>query len=240
MVFDGALELCFQLIMEILLRMVYVGAVVDLPVPAALDGAVGRDRHAVGRLQFLDPLKQRPSLHAELEHQVILEALGIGLNAGQERQQRLHFRGEIQRVVHHSVIERLDAEVVPGAEQCLPLFVPQGEGEHAGKMLYAFLAPHLIGPEDHFRVAGGLIGAAQLLFEFDIVVDLPVEADPVAVVIGHGLLAGGDVDNAEPAVRHADVLSLVHPNAVAVRAAMGLQIVHNIQFVGKPGNPVAG
>ena len=180
----------------------------------------------MSRLQLVYSLEESLAFHTELEHQVILESLWIGLHAGQKWQQRFHLRGEVEHPVHNRIVKGLNPKVVPGAEQRLPFFVPKGKGEHTGKMLHALLAPHLIGPEDHFRVTGGLVGPAQLLFQFDIVVDLPVEADPVTVVVGHGLLAGCDINDAETAVGKAHILGLPHPDAVTVRAAVGLKFVH--------------
>ena len=81
-------------------------------------------------------------------------------------------------------------------------------------------APLLVGVDDDFgvgrrveAVAGGLELAAQLAE----VVDLAVEDDPDrAVLVVDRLVAGREVDDAQPA--HAERHALVHPHALIVRA----------------------
>src|SRR6516164_1337193 len=82
-----------------------------------------------------------------------------------------------------AVVERLDAERVPGAEQLAGPGVPDGERVHAAEPVHDLLAYPGVGLEQHLGVAAGpqrdpLI--AQLLAKLDVVVDLPVVDHPVA------------------------------------------------------------
>src|SRR6185436_8934342 len=68
----------------------------------------------------------------------------------------------------------------------------------------------------------------QTLAQLQIVEDLTVEADPDgAIGIGHGLLTGGDIDDAEPRMAEPD--ALLGKKAEIVRAAMGNGANHAAQ-----------
>src|SRR5215472_486866 len=122
-----------------------------------------------------------------------------------------------------AVVERLDAERVPGAEQLAGPRVPDGERVHAAEPVHDLLAHPGVGLEQHLGVAAGpqrdpLI--AQLLAKLDVVVDLPVVDHPVAAVRGaHRLVPGqGKVDDGQPAEPECHVRVGVH--AVVVGPAM--------------------
>jgi hypothetical protein len=103
-----------------------------------------------------------------------------------------------------SVVERLDAEAVPGGEQRLTRVVPQGEGKLAAQLVETTRAEVLVQVEEDLAVrAGGEAVAALLELGADPreVVELAVH-DRVhpAVLVGQGLVAGGKVDDAEASV----------------------------------------
>ena len=209
--------------------MVEVRLVVDLPVPAHGDLAVADGEH-VARQELANALEKRLAAQAELEAEVVLQSVDIGLHRGQERDQRFDLAREIEDAVDFRVVERLDAKPVAGAKQRVGRFVPQREREHAAEFLEAFDAPLLVRPQRDLGVRGGAEPAATKLgSQLDVVVDLAVVGDPAAVAVGHGLVAGREVDDGQAAVRETDVTAIVFPGRVAVRAAMDLHLVHQIE-----------
>ena len=120
------------------------------------------------------------------------------------------------------IVERLDAQAVPGAEKSTGVLVPDGEREHAAEVRDAVRAVLLIGVQDGFGVAMGCVamaGGFQARAEIGVVEDLSVVDNPeTAVFVGHRLMAGGDVDNAEAAMAQRRTGIVV--KAVVVGSAM--------------------
>ena len=136
-------------------------------------------------------------------------------------------RAEDESLGQQRVEQRLDAEPVAGEHELPPARVPDGEGEHpveagdAGRTLLLVEVQDRLGVGARaVRVALGLELGAQRL----VVVDLAVVGDPDrAVLVGHGLVAGGrQVDDRQPAMAQRDPLSGIGPRAVVVGAAMAL------------------
>lgn len=127
-----------------------------------------------------------------------------------------------QRPHAHAVARQQEA---PGAA------VPQGEGEVAVERAHAVRAHFLVGADDHLGIRLGLEPVAarhEIAPQFQIVEDLAVERDDdAAVVVGHGLAAAGDVDDAEAGVAEADIVvdmdTLLVGPPVCDRADHGLQ-----------------
>src|SRR3954465_5710019 len=84
---------------------------VDLPVALRLDLAVPDAQEVAGQ-QLLHALEERLAGERELERQVVGEPGTAGLDLGQERQQRIYLRGEIEDVADDRVAQRLDPEAV--------------------------------------------------------------------------------------------------------------------------------
>ena len=66
--------------------------------------------------------------------------------------------GSLERVIRagphgNAVVERLDAELVPGAEQLPRLGVPDGEREHTAEPVHDVLADPSVGLEQNLGVA---------------------------------------------------------------------------------------
>ncbi len=113
--------------------------------------------------------------------------------------------------------EGLHPEMVAGAEQPLPLGVPDGEGEVAEQPLGAGLAPAAVGGQHQRRVGDGRVGEAEGRDQRLAVVEPQVGGDGQAVVDqglrrrvgfgGRGVQAVAQGDAAEraqgPAVRRA-------------------------------------
>ncbi len=90
---------------------------------------------------------------------------------------------------------------------CLWAAVVNGEREHAAQTVDALRAPFLVRVEDDFRIGAGaeaVAAARQFRPQVQEVVDLAVEHDGQgAVLVEHGLVAAGEVDDGQAA--HAQV-----------------------------------
>ena len=127
-----------------------------------------------------------------------------------QRTQRLDLAGEGEQRVAVDVVKRLDAEAVAGAEQALPLLIPDGEGEHADKAFQAGRPPGVISLKDHFGVAFGAKRVAerfQFLAQLEVVVDFAVERQPQLLARHcHWLVTGRrEIEDRQAAVSERDV-----------------------------------
>lgn len=144
----------------------------------------------------------------------------------------LDFRPEDQIVAGLPVEERLLAKRIPGEEQLLLPFVPDRQGEHAVELLHAALALLLIQVDNDLGIAprGEDVAARlQLSAQLPVVVDLTVEDDPAgAVLVGERLMAGLDVDDAQPSA--GKPYWAVEKEAFVVRASMGDGPSHRLEL----------
>ena len=117
------------------------------------------------------------------------------------REKPLDLRAEQDAAAFHGVVERLDAEGVPGAEKLARGGVVQGEGEHAAQTVEHPFAPLLEPVEHHFRIALGREGVArsdQLPAQFPVVVDLAVEDEHErTILVVEGLVRPGEIDDGQ-------------------------------------------
>ena len=160
-----------------------------------------------------------------------------GIDSGQlpaNRQQRLDFGREQQPTIDHGVVERLDAESIPGTEQRVAAPVVDGECPHAVQVGADILAPLPIGRQQHFRIrlsAEPVPKPLQFVAQFQVVEDLPVVGEHQFPVGGlEGLIARRvQIDDGQPNVRQADA-AVVQPRARRVRAPMRHGRKHRRQF----------
>src|SRR6266849_2080622 len=96
--------------------------------------------------------------------------------------------------------------------------VPEGECEHATEVVHAADAVVLIEVDDRLGIAGraeDVTASHEIPAEIVEVVDLPVEDDPDrTVLVANGLIAGMQVDDAEPSHAQADPRAHVHASGV--------------------------
>ncbi len=182
--------------------------IVEVPVLVELDVLAG-DEHVVAGRDLHDAVVEGAHLVAAEGHGVI-DAFLIPPRGNAGGEERFDFRGEVEGVVVPGVKERLDAEAVARGEEAAAVFVPEDEGELAAQMLKAVDAEFLIEVKGDFAVGfGGEAVAAllQLLADGLVAVELAVDDDVgAAVFAGHGLVAGGEVDDAEAGVAEADAM----------------------------------
>src|SRR5438876_792020 len=95
-----------------------------------------------------------------------------------------------------SEIEWLDAKSISSAKKHLLAYIPKSEGKHAAQMLQAADAPFAIRPQNYLGIGfcAKSVGAKNLP-EFHIVVNLSVEYQPVAGLVRHWLITGGQINN---------------------------------------------
>ena len=126
---------------------------------------------------------------------------------------------------------RLDPEGIARAEQLLLDAVPQRESEHAAQLGQRVGAPVVVGRDDRLAVAVGgelrAVLAAQRLPQLEVVVDLTVEHQHIAVgrlrrPPAQRLVGMGDVDDREPVEAQYDP-RVVAPGARLVRTAVAHQ-----------------
>ena len=131
--------------------------------------------------------------------------------------------------------QRLDAERVTGAKQFAGHRIPQREGEHAAQALKHVGAPVVVAGGDGLAVAVGgedsAVAGAQFLAQFEVVVDLAVEHQHVAVwglprPPPQRLVRMRDVDDGESVEpeHHLTVCVGVKPGAGLIRAAVAHQM----------------
>ncbi len=137
-------------------------------------------------------------------------------------QQCLDFGAEDQDPVPDRVINRPDAHPIPCQHELVRGAVPQGKGEVAVEILDATNSLPPVSLQDHFRIGGGpkpIPGRDQLLLELDVVEDLSVERHPDGLeLVGHGLPAARQVDDAQPDVSQAH--RPIEVDSPAVRATV--------------------
>jgi hypothetical protein len=235
-------------------------------VPPGGQLAVG---HAEARaaLDPPDAAVQGRGLGHVLQGQVVLHRGAVDatgrVGAAEQLEQRLLLGAERDCTVGQARGEqRLDAERVAGAERRLGLAVPDDEREHAAQPRDDVLAPQVVPGDDRLGVTlRGERGAGggELLAQFEVVVDLAVEHDPVAPIgVGHRLVAVLDVDERQPVEpeddpvvppdlvlvgspvshvvqRAADLLDRVVEHPVAVGGQIGEQATHQAQVLGGSG-----
>src|SRR5712692_9284963 len=98
-------------------------------------------------------------------------------------------------------------------------------------MLEAVFPVFLVEMNDGFGVAVSAVGVStrdQRFAQRLVVVDFAIEDDPErAVLVAHGLVAGGEIHDAEPAHADADAILRIYP--LVVRPAMGHHVTHLAQ-----------
>ena len=142
----------------------------------------------------------------------------------QQGQQSLDFRSEQQSLALAAVEQRQNADPVPNQQQALPAGVPQREGKLAVQVLHEIVAILLVGMDDDFGVAVGAEPVSRVqqdLAQLDVIENLAVERDPDGpVLVGHGLSAAFEINDAQAGVAQADPTIGVEVDAAAIRTAM--------------------
>src|SRR5215203_3166801 len=116
-------------------------------------------------------------------------------------QERLDFRSKGEQTAVPEVVERLDSQPVARAKELLRVAVPDRKRKHSTELLHAIRAVLFVSVEDRFGVTAGdvaMAGGFQIDADIGMIEDFAVVNDTEgAVLIGHRLMAGGYVDDAE-------------------------------------------
>ena len=120
---------------------------------------------------------------------------------------------------------------VPGQHQAPFPLVPEGQGRHRVDRGDEFVSPFLIEVHQHLRIGAGLAPMSsgdQILFQFQVVVDLAVEDDPDgAIFVRDRLLPGLQIDDCQAPHTQGDGLPHVEPFVIG--AAMNDSVSHRAQ-----------
>ena len=140
------------------------------------------------------------------------------------REQRLHFRGEIQRAVVHGVEERLHAEAVAYGDELARAAVPDHERVLAAQPMHALRAEILVQVQRDLTIrarAQPVAAALEIALHALVVVELAVRDDPGGLVLVRDrLIAAREVDDAEARVPERDAAVGRDPGLLTVGAAM--------------------
>jgi hypothetical protein len=119
-------------------------------------------------------------------------------------QQRFDFRGKGEDSVVVEVIERLNAKPIASAKERLAIAVPNGKRKHTPELLNTSRTILLVGVDDRFRVAPGdvlVTGSFEFRPDGRVIEDFAVKCNPLRpVLVGHGLVTAGYVDDTETAM----------------------------------------
>ena len=172
---------------------------------------------------LVDPLEER-AVPVQDGVQILVEALVVPARRDPRREERLRLGGEVERVAPARIVERLDAEAIPRREdEAVPL-VPEHEGELTAQVAEAVGALLLVEVEKYLAVGARTQAVAahdELALVASVVVELTVHDDvELLILVGDRLVAGGEVDDAEPRVPHAHPSVRRDPLSLPVGAAV--------------------
>src|SRR5262249_37826942 len=115
----------------------------------------------------------------------------------------LDLRTEEKRIRSSTIVKWLDAQPVARDEERLFFAVPDGECEHAPKVVNAFASMLFVEVNNRFCIRIGPVSVAALLeslTQLRMVINFAIEDDPNGpIFVAEGLVSAGDVNNAEPA-----------------------------------------
>ena len=149
------------------------------------------------------------------------------------RPKGLHFAREQKLALVMVQKEGFFAKAIPGQKERLFPSIPECESKHPVKIPDAIGAIEVVGSRDNLGIGTGAKGIAfglQEIAKLDIVIDLSVVDDEIAVQTGHRLAAGrARIDDGQAAVSQADPAGWVEPMAFAVRPPVGKRAGHGTE-----------
>ncbi len=200
----------------------------NVPVLPDRDAAILEHQRVPGG-ETMDPFEERLRAGEIASAEQLGQSSVVGFGAHETtREDCLDLRSEQQAVADPGVVQRLDAKAVACEEQPAPRCVPDRECKHSAKVLDAGIAPLLVGVDQGFGVRARLIVVAcglELGPHVGVVIDLAVEDDPhLAGFVRQRLMAGGQVDDAQPAMGEGGVP--VHKQPGIVWSPMSDDVPH--------------
>ena len=179
--------------------------------------------------QTMHILEERPCTRDVAEHQVLLQCLRAKPGrAPQAGEHGLDLRGEDQRVAASSVEQRLDPQMISRQQDSLALHVVNREREHAVQFSHKVVAELLVRMDEPFGIAvrsKAMAALEQALCQLSVVLDVAIESDPDgSILVGEGLRATVNVDDAQTAVSEADSGDAMH--AFTIGTAMRNGVAH--------------
>ena len=178
------------------------------------------------------------------QRQIADESRRADVTAEQPRgDQSLQLGREEKRLGCPSIVDRLDAETVAREQQAPTRSIPEiedREGEHPAQPLHDRIAPPLVPPQDHLRVASRSECTAtrlELVSQCVRVVDLSVVCDldrPVRRRHRHPT-GRGEITDRQPAVHETGCAVARKEDVRVIGASMRHRIAHGEQASGSVG-----
>ncbi len=207
--------------------------VIERPVPLDSHLAISIDEVAGGG-QFLYAREQRHPVRDKSQRHVMPERLEVNLPLDKAAlQNTLYLGSESEAFITVMEEDWFLSEVVSREHQCLCFAVPQSEAKHPSQLLHAVRPNVLIEMENdlHVRARFEDVSAPnQLLPQGWGVVNFTVtDEGNRAVLVGHRLVTGGDVNDAQAPLPEGNVA--FGPETILVRAAVSHHLRHSLHDV---------
>ena len=196
--------------------------VVEVPVLVDLNVLVRGEEEVTGR-DLKDTVVESAHLRAAGLGGV---GKGVCIPAGRDAggKERFYFGGEVEGFVMEGVEEGLDAEAVASGEEGAVSLIPEDEGELAAQAMKTLGTEILIEVQGDFTIGASaqvMPGLFQFALDGFVAVELAIDDDVnAAIFAGDGLVAGGEVDDAEAGVAQGDFSVGGDPVAPAVGATV--------------------
>ncbi len=176
--------------------------VADVPVGKLGFLPVLENEQAAGQ-DFPDPAEDRARGRNVLESEEPGQGLEVDVPGNRGLEEGLDLGGEIEPRSDPAIMERFDSQAVAGQDEAAAFRVPEDDGEHPVEGVDEIRSPFLVKMNDDFGI--GLRGqdmapGEEILADLGEIIDFPVHHDPDRpVLVGHRLVTGDEVDDAQAA-----------------------------------------
>ncbi len=218
----------------VLLALIVIRFKAHVPVAAFLRRLAGLHGQDVTWLQLVDALNdafiaRRGEKREQVSHRCPVE---VPLHLRQ-LQQALELGGEYQPPGNFAIEQRFDAQAIPGQHQALAAVIPEGKAKHPAQLVNAVRTVFFVEVDDNLGIGlrvECVAPALQLRAQFPVVVDLPIEHDlNAAILIGHRLMTGLQIDDTQPA--HAQANRSINVEAFVIRPPVNHHIAHRLDVL---------
>ncbi len=196
--------------------------IVPVPVLRHMDTvAVGHQVATWRQLAYAGEQRLLGRMRDEMD---VVERCAVPLEGHPQRRQSLDLRGEVEGAVVESVVERLDAKAITGGKELSRPFVPNGKRELTAQRMHRLGTEILVEVQRDLAVGPRAEDVTALLqpgSDLLEVVELAVGDETQRVILGgNRLIAGREIDDAQPRMAQADAAVPRHPHVLRVRPAV--------------------
>ena len=151
--FQRPAKLCRIVRVGALLLSIVLLRIIEIPIARHLDMPVSGDEIVPGR--HLEHAVEQGAHLMAAKFDRMIEGLGVPSRRHAGGEQRLHFGGNVERVIVPGIEQRLDAETVAGGEEHAVALVVQHECEFAAQMVHALRPEILVEMKGDLAVRAG-------------------------------------------------------------------------------------